>query len=98
MRHLAARLLNLAQQDASASVSGDAQDFHLNVTAVNCVEQLIHLANKKDIDLGMERQESVQIHSQEAAVQLFTAIDNAIKYTGAGHDPMCRCMRRTAWR
>lgn len=85
MQHLAAQLLNLAQQDASAAVSGDAQDFHLNVTAVNCVEQLIHLAMQKDIDLGMERQESVQIHSQEAAVHsiIYNLIDNAIKYTPA---------------
>ncbi len=83
MQHLVSQLLNLAKQDASLPELENHQDFCLNVTALNCVEQLLNLAMLKDIDLGMERQETLKIHGQESAVHsvIYNLIDNAIKYT-----------------
>ena len=77
------QLLNLAKQDASIEHLEHLHDFDVSRTAVNCVEQLIHLAMQKNLDLGMERSESIKLHSQESAVHsiVYNLIDNAIKYT-----------------
>ncbi|WP_374663312.1 ATP-binding protein [Acinetobacter sp.] len=83
MQHLVAQLLSLAKQDASLPELESSQTFLLNVTAVNCVESLMDLAMQKDIDLGVELQEEIQLHTQETAVHsvIYNLIDNAIKYT-----------------
>lgn len=83
IQNLVSQLLNLAKQDASIMEVETKQQFLLNQVAVNCVEQLIHLAMQKEIDLGMERQEDLLLHSQQSAVHsiIFNLIDNAIKYT-----------------
>ena len=85
IQHLVSQLLNLAKQDASILELETKQLFLLNDVAVDCVEQLIDLALQKSIDLGMEQQEPVWIHSQTSAVHsiIFNLIDNAIKYTPA---------------
>ena len=83
IQHLVSQLLSLAKQDASILEVETKQQFLLNQVAVNCVEQLVHLAMQKEIDLGMERQEDVLLHCQESAVHsiIYNLIDNAIKYT-----------------
>lgn len=83
IQHLVSQLLNLAKQDASILELESKQQFLLDQVAANCVEQLIHLAMQKEIDLGMERQDHIVLHSQESAVHsiIFNLIDNAIKYT-----------------
>ena len=83
IQHLVTQLLNLAKQDASIEHLEHLHDFDVSRTAVNCVEQLIHLAMQKNLDLGMERSESIKLHSQESAVHsiVYNLIDNAIKYT-----------------
>ncbi|MFH7765180.1 sensor histidine kinase [Acinetobacter sp. BSP-28] len=83
IQHLVSQLLSLAKQDASILEVETKQQFLLNQVAVNCVEQLVHLAMQKEIDLGMERQEDVLLYSQESAVHsiIYNLIDNAIKYT-----------------
>ena len=47
------------------------------------MEQLVHLAMEKDIDLGFERNEPIKMHSIEQTIHsiVFNLIDNAIKYT-----------------
>lgn len=83
MQHLVAQLLSLAKQDASLPEFEHSQSFLLNVTAANCVESLMDLAMQKEIDLGMERLQELQLYTQEAAVHsvIYNLIDNAIKYT-----------------
>ena len=83
IQHLVSQLLNLAKQDASMLHTEIKQPFLVNHVAVNCVEQLIHLAMQKEIDLGVEHQEDVLLQGQESAVHsiIFNLIDNAIKYT-----------------
>lgn len=85
IQHLVSQLLSLAQQDASLLNTEEKSFFLVNEVAVSCVEQLIHLALQKEIDLGMERQQDIKIHSQESAVHsiIYNLIDNAIKYTPA---------------
>ena len=83
IQHLVSQLLSLAKQDAFVLNQEHERYFLINEVAVQCVEQLIHLAIEKEIDLGMERQEDVKILSQESAVHsiIYNLIDNAIKYT-----------------
>lgn len=82
-QHLVAQLLSLAKQDASVINHDQFTTFLINQTAVNCVEQLIHLALEKDIDLGMEQQQELQVRSLEFSCHsiIYNVIDNAIKYT-----------------
>jgi signal transduction histidine kinase len=83
IQHLISQLLDLAKQDASGLHIMQQQPFYLNQVAVNCVEQLIHVALQKEIDLGMERQEEVVVNGLESAARsiIYNLIDNAIKYT-----------------
>lgn len=83
VQHLVSQLLCLAKQDAAELITEVATTFSVNDVAIHCVEQLIDLALEKDIDLGMERQETTLINSQESAIHsiIYNLIDNAIKYT-----------------
>ena len=85
IQHLVAQLLALAKQDTALSPSERLQDFALNEVALHCVEQLVHLAMQKDIDLGFTENQAIILHSTEATVHsiIFNLIDNAIKYTPA---------------
>ena len=83
IQHLVNQLLNLAKQDAFILNHELNSRIEINQIAVQCIEQLIHLAIQKNIDLGMEKHEIVEINSQPSAVHsiIFNLIDNAIKYT-----------------
>ena len=83
IQHLVNQLLNLAQQDAFVLNHEENSVCQIDELAVNCIEQLIHLALEKNIDLGMERHENITIQSQMSAVHsiIYNLIDNAIKYT-----------------
>lgn len=83
MQHLVTQLLALAKQDASLYQIDAITTFKLNDVALSCVEQLMNLAMAKDIDLGFERNDLVEMQSIEPTIHsiIFNLIDNAIKYT-----------------
>jgi two-component system, OmpR family, sensor kinase len=83
VQHLVSQLLSLAKQDASVLELEKKICFDLNQLVVNCVEQQIQSAIQKEIDLGMEQQQSIILNNQENTVHsiIFNLIDNAIKYT-----------------
>lgn len=83
VQHLVSQLLNLAKQDASINHLEMLQHFDLNQLVVNTLEQLMQFAIRKEIDLGMEKQQSIQLHAPEQTIQSIVTnlIDNAIKYT-----------------
>ncbi|OTG66769.1 ATP-binding protein [Acinetobacter silvestris] len=83
MQHLVSQLLSLAKQDATLSHDIQITKFKLNDVALNCVEQLMNLAMEKEIDLGFERNELIEMQSIEQSIHsiIFNLIDNAIKYT-----------------
>lgn len=83
VQHLVSQLLSLAKQDASAYSLEEARLFDLNQLTVSCVEQLIQFALQKEIDLGMDEQQKIELFAQEHAVHsiIYNLIDNAIKYT-----------------
>ncbi|OTG81033.1 ATP-binding protein [Acinetobacter sp. ANC 4648] len=83
MQHLVSQLLSLAKQDSTLSHDVQITKFKLNDVALNCVEQLMNLAMEKEIDLGFERNELIEMQSIEQSIHsiIFNLIDNAIKYT-----------------
>lgn len=83
IQHLVTQLLALAKQDVALSLIEPNTNFRLNDVALNCVEQLVNLAMQKEIDLGFERNEPIEMQSLESTVHsiIFNLIDNAIKYT-----------------
>jgi two-component system sensor histidine kinase QseC len=83
IQHLVTQLLSLAKQDVALSLVEPNTQFCLNDVALNCVEQLVNLAMQKEIDLGFERNDHIEMLSLESTVHsiIFNLIDNAIKYT-----------------
>ncbi|MCH7350593.1 MULTISPECIES: ATP-binding protein [unclassified Acinetobacter] len=83
IQHLVTQLLALAKQDVALSLIEPNTHFKLNDVALNCVEQLVNLAMQKEIDLGFERNDLIEMQSLESTVHsiIFNLIDNAIKYT-----------------
>ena len=83
IQHLVTQLLALAKQDVGLSLIEPNTWFCLNDVALNCVEQLVNLAMQKEIDLGFERNDLIEMQSLEPTVHsiIFNLIDNAIKYT-----------------
>lgn len=83
IQHLVSQLLNLAKQDASIMHHESKSQISINEVTLNCIEQLIHLALEKNIDLGIERSEEIIIFSQESALHsiIYNLIGNAVKYT-----------------
>lgn len=83
IQHLVTQLLALAKQDVALSLVEPNTHFKLNDVALNCVEQLVNLAMQKEIDLGLERNDLIEMQSIESTVHsiIFNLIDNAIKYT-----------------
>lgn len=83
IQHLVTQLLALAKQDVALSLVEPNTHFCLNDVVLNCVEQLVNLAMQKEIDLGFERNDQIEMQSLEPTVHsiIFNLIDNAIKYT-----------------
>lgn len=83
VQHLVNQLLSLAKQDATLSLEEDCVELGLTDEVIHCIEQLMNLALRKEIDLGMEKQEFIVIHTQASHLRsvLMNLIDNAIKYT-----------------
>ena len=83
MQHLVTQLLSLAKQDVTLNYEAQLSKFRLNDVALNCVEQLMNLAMEKDIDLGFERNDLIEMKSIEHSIHsiIYNLIDNAIKYT-----------------
>lgn len=83
IQHLVAQLLALAKQDVGLNLIEPNTEFRLNDVALNCVEQLVNLAMQKEIDLGFERNDVIEMNSLESTIHsiIFNLIDNAIKYT-----------------
>ena len=83
IQHLVTQLLTLAKQDVGLNLIEPNTEFRLNDVALNCVEQLVNLAMQKEIDLGFERNDVIEMNSLESTIHsiIFNLIDNAIKYT-----------------
>ena len=83
IQHLVTQLLALAKQDVGLNLIEPNTEFRSNDVALNCVEQLVNLAMQKEIDLGFERNDVIEMNSLESTIHsiIFNLIDNAIKYT-----------------
>ncbi len=83
IQHLVSQLLALAKQDAALNQDELISNFSLNDIVVQSIEQLMNLAMEKELDMGLVRNELVQIQSIEQSIHsvIYNLLDNAIKYT-----------------
>ena len=83
IQHLVTQLLALAQQDAFMRSNEELSTVSINRVVHECIEDLIPLALQKNIDLGIQKQESIHLFCHPASLHSITynLLDNAIKYT-----------------
>jgi two-component system, OmpR family, sensor kinase len=83
---LVEQLLVLARQEASAAADAPRQSVDIAVLARRAVADLAGLAQARQIDLGLQRADSVHIEGQQDGLMILmrNLVDNAIKYTPTG--------------
>lgn len=83
IQHLVTQLLSLSKQDTSLPQFSALKPIQIQKMAIDCIEQLIPFALRKNIDLGMNESTNICILGEESAVHsiLYNLLDNAIKYT-----------------
>jgi two-component system OmpR family sensor kinase/two-component system sensor histidine kinase QseC len=88
-RHLLNQLLDLVRQQASAV---QPRPVDLAKVALTVIEEIMPIADAKQIDLGLSREASVQIDADASAIQLMlrNAVDNALRYTPKGGEVTVR--------
>jgi two-component system, OmpR family, sensor kinase len=91
-RHLLNQLLDLMRQQANVA------SFHavdLTTVALTVIEEIMPIADAKNIDLGLSEEASVQIDADKSAIQLMlrNVVDNALRYTPNGGEVTVRIDR-----
>lgn len=82
-KHLLEQLLAMARQENGASLN---QKIEIGEIAKTAVINLIEFSNRKEIDLGLEQGEPIQVCAEKITIEILlrNIIDNAIKYTPKG--------------
>ncbi len=82
-KHLLEQLLAMARQENGASLN---QKIEIGEIAKTAVINLIESSNRKEIDLGLEQGEPIQVCAEKITIEVLlrNIIDNAIKYTPKG--------------
>ncbi len=91
-RHLLNQLLDLVRQQAS-STKLDVVD--LASVALGVIEEMMPIAEAKNIDLGLSKEADAKIDADASAIQLMlrNAVDNAIRYSPEGGEVTVRISR-----
>lgn len=84
-RHLLNQLLDMVRQQASAP---NLSPVDLGAVALAVIEDIMPIAEAKNIDLGLDKQAEVTITADSAAMQLLlrNAVDNALRYSPEGSE------------
>lgn len=91
-RHLLNQLLDLMRQQANVA---SLHPVDLTAAALNVIEEIMPIADAKNIDLGLSQEASVRIDADRSALQLMlrNAVDNALRYTPNGGEVTVRIGR-----
>jgi two-component system OmpR family sensor kinase len=83
--HVVEQLLTLARQSPEGAIGGSAP-VDLAVLARSCVEETLALADRKAIDLGIERADAATVDGDADALRILlrNLLRNAIQYTPEG--------------
>lgn len=88
-RHLLNQLLDLMRQQAHVA---SLQPVDLTTVALTVIEEIMPIADAKNIDLGFSQEATVRIDADKSAIQLMlrNAVDNALRYTPNGGEVTVR--------
>ncbi|MFT0171715.1 sensor histidine kinase N-terminal domain-containing protein [Paraburkholderia mimosarum] len=95
MAELTNQLLLLAQAESMATSSRAQTRVDLTEVVASVLEEMVHAAERRDIDLGADLAECVPVAGNKGLLASLVAnlIDNAIRYTqnGGRVTAICRC-------
>ena len=88
-RHLLNQLLDLTRQQASVA---SLHPVDLTTVALTVIEEIMPIADAKNIDLGLSEESTVRIDADKSAIKLMlrNAVDNALRYTPDGGEVTVR--------
>ena len=88
-RHLLNQLLDLTRQQANVA---SVHPVDLAPVALTVIEEIMPIAEAKNIDLGLSQEATVRIDADKSAIQLMlrNAVDNALRYTPNGGEVTVR--------
>ena len=88
-RHLLNQLLDMTRQQANVTTP---HPIDLRPVALTVIEEIMPIADAKDIDLGLSQEATVRIDADKSAIQLMlrNAVDNALRYTPNGGEVTVR--------
>ena len=88
-RHLLNQLLDLTRQQATVA---SLHPVDLAPVALTVIEEIMPIAEAKNIDLGLSQEATVRIDADKSAIQLMlrNAVDNALRYTPNGGEVTVR--------
>lgn len=91
-RHLLNQLLDLMRQQANVA---SLHPVDLTTVALTVIEEIMPIADAKNIDLGLSHEATVRIDADKSAIQLLmrNAVDNALRYTPNGGEVTVRIGR-----
>lgn len=84
--HTVEQLLNLARADARQAREQGMEQLDLTELAIDCVASLSQAAFERNIDLGVDAGDHVNVHGDPSALQVLlrNLVDNAVRYTPRG--------------
>ncbi len=84
--HLLEQLLTLARADSSEYSNKDSQNVDLHQLAIDILSQHASLAITRNIDLGLDASDSIQVQGDPASLSILlrNLLDNALRYTPEG--------------
>lgn len=88
-RHLLNQMLDMVRQQASAA---KPVPLDLSALALTVIEEIMPIADAKNIDLGITRETTVRIDADAAAIKMMlrNAVDNALRYSPTGGEVTVR--------
>ena len=86
IQHLTEQLLDLSRAEPAAQLRATRETVSLDALAAQVVSDLAVIADKRGIDLGLQRADPISVRGDASQLRILLAnlIDNALRYTPRG--------------